>query len=84
MNNNYCITFLHVCERSRGLGRLVGAMAMVALILPLGGCWGSAGGEGTIDIASARSVSGSNPNTTKAAFARDKGGIGKAQKARRK
>jgi hypothetical protein len=84
LKNDYLITVLRACVRSRGPGRFVVAMALAVAILPLGGCWRSAGGEGTVDISSAKSASKSNPHTAKAASARNKGGIAKAQKTRRR
>ena len=61
-------------------------MALAALICPLGGCssGGSAAGEGTVDISSAKGAAGSNPDFAKAAAARGKGGMADAQKTRRK
>jgi hypothetical protein len=86
MKNNHFITIYQAFRRLRGLGRLIVAMAMAAPILPLGGCWGSAGGEGTVDIARAKGASYTNPNPdiAKAASARRKGVLGEAQKSRRK
>jgi hypothetical protein len=67
------------------LARVMAAMVLASVILPLGGCWGSAG-EGTIDIARARAASytNANPQAAKAASARARGLTGTAQKSRRK
>jgi hypothetical protein len=68
------------------VGRVMASMALAALIVPLGGCWSSAGGGGTVDIARAKAASytNSNPEMVKAAAARGKGLTGTAQKSRPK
>ena len=67
-------------------GHIVLAMALAAFTSPLGGCsnGGSAGGEGTIDVSSARQAASSNPDIARAAAVRGKAGMADAQKTRRK
>jgi hypothetical protein len=86
MKINQFIAIFQAYRRSRGLCRLVVSMALVAMVLPVGGCWGSAGGEGTVDISSSKAASytNSNPDLAKAASARGKGVVDKAEKSRRK
>ena len=73
-------------EPGRRSARLNVAMALVALMSPLGGCsvGGSATGEGTVDVSSAKGAGSSNPEFAKAAAVRGKGGMADAQKTRRK
>jgi hypothetical protein len=84
MNGNHLITILRTGLQPHGLGRLAVAAALAAMILPLGGC--SAGGEGTVDISSAKAASyvNTNPDMAKAAAARGKGVTGTALKTGRK
>jgi hypothetical protein len=65
---------------------LVAAMVLLAFVFSLGGCsvGGSASGEGTIDISSAKGEMGTNSSIAKAASARGKAGMADVQKARRK
>jgi hypothetical protein len=78
-------TFPH-SERRRPLGRLVVAVALAAVMYPFGGCsnGGSAAGEGTVDLSSAKEASRSNPEISKAAAVRGKAGIGDFQKKTRR
>jgi hypothetical protein len=72
-------------EPGRRPARLVAGTALAVFISALGGCSsGSAVGEGTIDVSSAKAALGSNPNIAKAAAARGKAGMSDAQKTRRK
>jgi hypothetical protein len=72
--------------QSRWSSRVIVALALAAFICPLGGCFGagSAGGEGTVDIASAKAATNSNPDMAKAAASRGKAGIVDAQKKARR
>ena len=84
MYENHLITIRRTGLQQRGLGGLAVTVALAAMILPLGGC--SAGGEGTVDISSAKAASyvNTNPDFAKAAAARGKGLTGTALKTGRK
>ncbi len=62
------------------------AMVLLAFVFSLGGCsvGGSASGEGTIDISSAKGTMGTNSSIAKAASARGNAGMADVQKVRRK
>ena len=84
MKYSYLSTVYRSGRRPHGPGRLTVATALAAMILPLGGC--STGGEGTVDISSAKAASyvNSNPDMAKAAAARAKGVTGAALKTGRR
>jgi hypothetical protein len=84
MNKNHLITIIRTGLQRHGLGHLAVTAALATMTLPLGGC--SAGGEGTVDISSAKSASyvNTNPDFAKAAAARGKGVAGTALKTGRK
>jgi hypothetical protein len=86
MINRFPFGVYQAGEPPRWSSRLVVAMALAAFISPFAGCFGagSAGGEGTVDLASAKTASMSNPDTAKAASVRGNAGIADAQESGRR